>query len=81
MSITFSLPHEPGSLNSIISRLAIAGVNLTKLESRPVPGRNFEFRFFFDLEADLHDPEIVKLICELENRTEHFVFLGAYEER
>ncbi len=81
VSITFSLPHEPGSLNSIISRLAIAGVNLTKLESRPVPGRNFEFRFFFDLEADLHDPEIVKLICELENRTEHFVFLGAYEER
>ena len=33
------------------------------------------------MEADLHDPEIVKLICELEARTEHFVFLGAYEER
>ena len=81
ISIMFSLPHEPGSLNSIISRLSIAGVNLTKLESRPVPGRNFEFRFFFDLEADLHDPEILELICELENRTEHFVFLGAYEEK
>lgn len=81
VSIMFSLPHEPGSLNAIISRLAIAGVNLTKLESRPMPGSNFEFRFFFDLEADLHDPEIVKLICELEGRTEHFVFLGAYDER
>lgn len=81
ISIMFSLPHEPGALNSIISRLSIAGVNLTKLESRPVPGRNFEFRFFFDMEADLHDPEIVKLICELESRTEHFVFLGAYEEK
>ena len=81
ISIMFSLPHEPGSLNGIISRLAIAGVNLTKLESRPVPGRNFEFRFFFDMEADLHKPEIVKLICELEGRTEHFVFLGAYEEK
>lgn len=81
ISVMFNLPHEAGSLNAIISRLAIAGVNLTKLESRPIPGREFEFRFFFDMEADLHDPEIVKLICELEGRTEHFVFLGAYEER
>ena len=81
ISITCNLPHEAGSLNSIISRLAIAGVNLCKLESRPIPGREFEFRFFFDMEADLHDPEVVKLICELEGRTEHFVFLGAYEER
>lgn len=81
ISFTCNLPHEAGSLNSIISRLAIAGVNLCKLESRPIPGREFEFRFFFDMEADLHDPEIVKLVCELEGRTEHFVFLGAYEER
>lgn len=81
ISIMFNLPHESGALNSIISRLAIAGVNLTKLESRPIPGREFEFRFFFDMEADLHQPEILKLIGELESRTEHFVFLGAYEER
>lgn len=81
ISITCSLPHEAGTLNSIISRLAIAGINLCKLESRPIPGREFEFRFFFDMEADLHDPEIIKLICELEARTERFVFLGAYEER
>ena len=81
VSIMFNLPHEAGSLNAIISRLAIAGVNLTKLESRPMPGREFEFRFFFDLEADVHDPEIIKLLCELERRTERFVFLGAYEER
>ena len=65
----------------IRNRLAIAGINLCKLESRPIAGREFEFRFFFDMEADLHDPEVVKLICELESRTEHFVFLGAYEER
>lgn len=81
ISITCSLPHEAGTLNAIISRLAIAGINLCKLESRPIPGREFEFRFFFDMEADLHDAEVVKLICELEARTERFVFLGAYEER
>lgn len=81
ISIMLNLPHEKGALNSIISRLSLAGVNLDKLESRPIPGREFEFRFFFDLEADLRDPEIQKLMGELEARTEHFVFLGAYEER
>ncbi len=81
VSIMFNLPHAPGALNSIISRLALAGVNLTKLESRPIPGREFEFRFFFDFEADLRDPAVVDLICELEKRTEHFVFLGAYAEK
>ncbi len=81
ISITCNVPHEPGSLNAIISRLALAGVNLTKLESRPIPGREFEFRFFFDFEADLHDPAIIGLIAELEQRTEHFVFLGAYAEK
>ncbi len=80
VSIMFNLPHAPGALNNIISRLALAGVNLTKLESRPIPGREFEFRFFFDFEADLHDPAIADLIAELEKRTERFVFLGAYSE-
>lgn len=81
VSIMFNLPHAPGALNSIISRLSLAGVNLTKLESRPIPGRDFEFRFFFDFEADLITPSIIDLIGELEQRTEHFVFLGAYAER
>lgn len=81
VSIMFNLPHAPGALGSIISRLTLANVNLTKLESRPIPGREFEFRFFFDFEADMQDPEMIDLICELENRTEHFVFLGAYAEK
>ncbi len=81
ISIMFNLPHEPGALNGIISRLSLSGVNLTKLESRPIPGREFEFRFFFDFEVDLHNPDILDLMAELEKRTEHFVFLGAYAER
>lgn len=81
ISIMFNLPHEPGALNSIISRLSLAGVNLTKLESRPIPGRDFEFRFFFDFEADMINSAIIDLLGELEQRTDHFVFLGAYAER
>ena len=81
MSVMFRLPHEPGTLSEILSRISAAGVNLTKLESRPIPGRDFEFRFFFDMEGDPRNPDIQRLISELESRTEHFVFLGAYDER
>ena len=81
LSLMLNLAHEPGSLNTIVSRLAIAGVNLLKLESRPIPGREFEFRFFFDMAASASDPEIVRLLGELEAHSEHFTFLGCYDEQ
>ena len=81
ISLMLNLAHEPGSLNTVVSRLAIAGVNLLKLESRPMPGREFEFRFFFDMAASAADPDIVRLLCELENHCDHFTFLGCYDEQ
>ncbi len=80
VSMTLSLPHQPGSLYGMLSRFAAMGVNLTKLESRPVPGSEFEFRFHFDIEASTAEPEIVKLLCELDEYCERFVFLGNYQE-
>ena len=80
LSFMCSLPHIPGALNSLISRIAVLGLNLTKLESRPIPGRDFEFTFYFDIEADPADPEVRALIGELETMTESFRFLGAYSE-
>jgi len=83
ISIMLSLPHRPGSLASIISKFAAVDVNLTKLESRPVPGRDFEFRFVFDFEASPTDPAVLGLLSELSRdpEIEHFDFLGAYAER
>ena len=81
ISMTLSLPHQPGSLHGMLSRFSALGVNLTKLESRPVPGSEFEFRFHFDIEASVSDPEVVKLLCELDENCERFVFLGNYQER
>ena len=81
ISLMLNLAHEPGALNTIVSRLAIAGVNLLKLESRPMPGREFEFRFFFDMAASVHDPDMVRLLGELEAHSEHFTFLGCYDEQ
>ena len=80
ISMTLSLPHQPGSLYDLLSRFAALGMNLTKLESRPVPGSEFEFRFHFDVMASVKEHEVVKLMCELDEGTERFVFLGNYQE-
>ena len=82
-SIMLSLPHRPGSLNGLISKFAAINVNLTKLESRPIPGMDFEFRFTFDFEAPPSDPAVLGLLAELarDPEIEHFTFLGAYAER
>ena len=79
-SIMLSLPHRPGSLNAIISKFAAIDVNLTKLESRPIPGMDFEFRFTFEFEASPSDPGVLGLLAELSRdpEIEHFTFLGAY---
>ena len=77
-----SLPHRPGSLSGIIAKFASAGVNLTKLESRPEVGTDFEFRFIFEFEASVSDPDVRALLAELASdpEIEHFTFLGAFEE-
>ena len=82
-SLMMSLSHRPGSLADILIRFGAVGVNLTKLESRPVPGSDFEFRFIFDFEASPHDVRVVKLLSSLASdpEVEHFNFLGAYAER
>ena len=80
VSLMLWLPHKPGSLYNIISRLSSLGVNLTKLESRPITGKNFEFMFYFDLDANVASPDVVRLLCELDDELEQFVYLGSYSE-
>ena len=79
-SLMVRLPHKPGSLYSVISRFAALGVNLTKLESRPVPGSEFEFMFYFDVDASVYSPELAELITQLENELPGLVYLGSYNE-
>ena len=80
ISLMLTLPHRPSSLYHMIAKFAALGVNLTKLESRPVPGSDFEFMFYFDMEASVYSPELVNLLGQLENQPEVFVFLGSYSE-
>lgn len=82
-SVMMSLNHRPGALTDVLVKFAAVGVNLTKLESRPVPGSDFEFRFIFDFEASPSDPRVVKMLSgfALDPEIEHFTFLGAYSEK
>ena len=81
ISLMMSLPHRPGALYSIIAKFAALGLNLTKLESRPVPGSDFEFLFYFDLESSVDKPETLSVLNELAAvPSERFVFLGNYSE-
>ena len=80
ISLAFTLPHRVGTLYQLISQVAAHRLNLTKLESRPIPDTDFEFMFYFDMEASVYSPEFVNLLGQLENQPEIFVFLGSYSE-
>ena len=73
-------PHKPGSLYKLLSRFFSLGINLTKLESRPLPEREFEFMFYFDLEKPIRDPRMIGLLGELDELCERFEYLGSYTE-
>ncbi len=79
-SIMMVLSHKPGSLYKVLARLYTLGINVTKLESRPIPERDFEFMFYFDLETSIYSEEFVQLMCELDELCEEFKYLGSYCE-
>jgi chorismate mutase/prephenate dehydratase len=75
-----SVPHKPGALYEVIAKFSALGLNLTKLESRPIPGSDFEFMFYLDMDASVYSPELIQLLCELSSAPEQFAFLGSYSE-
>lgn len=80
ISLMLTLPHTSGSLYHMIMKFAALGLNLTKLESRPRPGRDFEFLFYFDIDASVLTKEVLRLLGECASSGELFVFLGNYSE-
>ena len=79
-SIMMILPHKPGALYKVLARMYTLGINVTKLESRPIPDREFEFMFYFDLDTSIYSEEYIQLICELDDLCEDFKYLGSYTE-
>ena len=80
ISLFVVLPNKSGTLHNVISKFAALDLNLTKLESRPTPGREFEYSFYLDFDAQVITPGIPQLFDELESEAEEIVFLGNYSE-
>jgi len=79
-SIMMVLPHKPGALYKALARFYALGINLIKLESRPLADRDFQFMFYLDLETSVYAKELCHLLGELEEFCEEFKYLGSYIE-
>ena len=79
-SLMLVTPHKPGALYKMLSRFNALGINLLKLESRPLPDRDFEFMFYFDIEASVYSDKLPQLIAEFETECDEFTYLGSYLE-
>ena len=80
ISLMLNVQHKPGALYNMIAKFSALGLNLTKLESRPLAGTDFEFMFYFDLDASVYDEAALQLLSELDAGPETFTYLGSYSE-
>ena len=81
ISIVFTLPHLTGSLYRTLSRFALAGLNLNKIESRPNAEKNFEYYFYVDFTGSIKSKNILTLLSALKDELPVFAFLGNYSEK
>jgi chorismate mutase/prephenate dehydratase len=79
-SLVFTTANKPGALYNVMARLSSLGINVIKLESRPIVGKDFEFMFYFDLDVSVYSPEFKQLIFELETQVDRFKYYGSYSE-
>ncbi len=79
-SLMLIVPHKPGALYNIISKFYSLGINLIKLESRPIQGKDFEFMFYFDIDVSVYSDKFVNLLSQLQAESDSFRYLGSYTE-
>ena len=78
VSICFEIPHRAGSLYSVISNIMFNGLNMTKIESRPIPEHNWEFRFYVDFEGNLADAGVRNALRGIAEESNDLKLLGNY---
>lgn len=78
ISLCFEIPHKSGSLYHILSHFIYNDLNMTKIESRPIPERSFEYRFFIDFDGNLEDSAVRNALRGLREETTNLKILGNY---
>ena len=79
-SLMLVTKQKPGSLYNVLSRFNALGINLVKLESRPIPERDFDYMFYFDITSEVYSDEFIRLMNQLDDLTEECTYLGSYTE-
>ena len=78
VTICFELPHKSGTLYNMLGNLIYNGVNMRMIESRPIAGRNWEYRFFVDVEGNLGDTAIQNALRSVSEEAANMRILGNY---
>ncbi len=78
MSLMIELPHQPGALHQALEPFAQRGIDLLKIEGRPVRGRPWEYGFYLELSGHRDDSEVTKTLKDLGNRRVESRILGCY---
>lgn len=81
VSVCFELPHESGTLYNMLSHIIYNGLNMTKIESRPIPGKTWQYRFFVDFQGNLQDPAVKNALKGLEAEADSVRILGNYGQQ
>ena len=79
-SFVLTLPHRPGSLYHTLARFYALGINVNKIESRPMQNKDFEFMFYFDMSVSVYDDALYEILEQLNDECEYFHYLGSYSE-
>lgn len=80
LSLMLTTQNRAGALFDLLAKISALGINLCKLESVPIQGSNFSYRFYMDLETSLHQEGLLGLLSELERSCDEFRLLGCYSE-
>ena len=78
ISLCFELPHESGALYNCLGHFIFNGLNISKIESRPIEGRTWEYRFFLDFDGNLSDPSVRCALTGLREEAKYLRVLGNY---
>ncbi len=80
ISLCFNVEHEEGALSRVLNMFSLLGLNLTKIESRPMKNSDFDYLFYLDFTGNLRDKSVMDFLCTLSQEVKVFSFMGNYYE-
>ncbi|MCC8192187.1 MAG: chorismate mutase [Ruminococcus sp.] len=80
ISVTLSTPHSRSALYRLLTKFSVSGLNLLRLENKPIATKDFDVIFYLDFEGSVKSREVVSLISELSSELSYFKFLGNFKE-